>query len=143
MGPVHVAKMCGEAMYHLFKFNVTKLPAATACRRRLGKFVTGGHSAKVCDTARMPPEGYEVFFARRGGVAHHHFCCLNYCLIPASSQTCHGAPKPCTCFLVWPSPQSVSRRFWGLWIFCELIGFNQKGGLGTGNVHTYYESGNS
>ncbi len=26
-----------------------------------------GHSAKVHDTVRMPPEGYEVIFARRGG----------------------------------------------------------------------------
>ena len=28
----------------------------------------GGHSAKVRDTARMPPEGYEVIFCTPGGV---------------------------------------------------------------------------
>ena len=34
----------------------------------LENLLRGGHSAKVRDTARMPPGGYEVFFSRRGGV---------------------------------------------------------------------------
>ena len=30
--------------------------------------VRGGHSAKLRETTWMPPEGYEVIFACRGGV---------------------------------------------------------------------------
>jgi hypothetical protein len=41
VGPVHVANVCSKATSYLFTFHVTKSPAATACRRRLGKFVTG------------------------------------------------------------------------------------------------------
>ena len=41
VGPVHIAKMCGEATSYLFTFDATKLPAAAACHRFLGKFVTG------------------------------------------------------------------------------------------------------
>ena len=63
----------------------------------LKNLLRGWHSSEVRDTTEMPPEGYEYFFARRGGSARCLFRCLNYCLLPASSQTCHSArahPNP-------------------------------------------------
>ncbi len=74
MGPVHVVKVCGEAtsyplfFFFFFFFDATKSPAAAACIVVLENSLRGGHSTEVRDTARMPPEGYEVIFARRGGV---------------------------------------------------------------------------
>jgi hypothetical protein len=39
VGPVPIAKVCGKATSYLFVFDATKLPAAAACRCRLGKLV--------------------------------------------------------------------------------------------------------
>ena len=97
VGPVHVTKVCGKAPSYLFCL----MRRSCLLLRRAGvvlkKSMRGGHSTEVRDTTRMPLEGYVVIFARQGGGARHRFRCLNYCLIPASSQTCHGAhahPNP-------------------------------------------------
>ncbi len=82
----------------------------------LENLLRGGHSAEVHDTARMPPEGYEVIFARRGG-SPPSFSLLKLLSNPCQQSNlswCPCAPKPQmslhlgqmrTCFLVWPSPQ--------------------------------------
>ena len=55
-------------------------------RSRNAYLLRGRHSAKVRDTARMSPEGYEIIFCMPGGGCPPSFLLLNHQLAPASSQ---------------------------------------------------------